>query len=167
METSKDVIILKPHVINTLLPKFLKHVFWNSGFFVFLYMIYWLVDNFFNVGYNNYEVILFFVFLTIIISFFIILKDVIDVKATEFRFYAHYLEHRYKFFREDNHSINYSSITDIQVKKDIWDVICGVGDVIVHTANDDYDNGSRKSLVLKNVKNPDKIKSEISKRIHL
>ena len=73
----------------------------------------------------------------------------------------------FKFFRVENHSVNYSNITDLQVKRNIWDRICGVGDIVIHTSNDDYGDSETKALILRDVRHVEKIKEEISRKIHL
>lgn len=165
MEHSKDHLTLKAHTLNAILPKFLKHIFYNGLFFLFLYGVYLLVDYSANLDFDS-QMILWLVGLTILFSFLKILKDLIIIRATEFNFYSTHVEYKFKFFREENHSINYSHITDIEVKKTLWDRVCGVGDIHIHTGNDSYDGVNTNDLVLNDIRNPDKVKSEILKKIH-
>jgi uncharacterized membrane protein YdbT with pleckstrin-like domain len=157
-------LIMKSHLINAILPKFLKHLFWNGVIFIFLYGIYKLVD--YSANYNkDFEVILYGIIITILFSIIKISKDVIIILNSVFYFYDYYLEKKIKLFHEDVHSINYSSILDIKVKKNIWDRMCGVGDILIYTANDEYLDKKLKAIVLKDIKNPDKIKRELHQKI--
>lgn len=93
-------------------------------------------------------------------------RDFFNIYFREYRFYSHHIEEKFTFFKEETHSINYKQITDIEVKKDLWDRICGVGNLIIHTGNDlDSDNDS--SLIIKDIKKPVFIKEQIQERIHL
>ncbi len=162
---ASDFLEVKSSLINALLPLFLKHVFYNSSFSVFVYLIYWLLDLIFNLDYDVL-VILSIVFLTLLISFILILKQVIQIRSNSYKFYAHFLEEHYKLFHEENHTINYKQITDIEVRKDIWDRICGVGDLIIHTGNDEYSDQD-KAMIIKDIKRPEHLKKQIMDRIHL
>lgn len=95
-----------------------------------------------------------------------ITKELIIIHSTTFEFYPHRLDVKYKLFNEKIHSVNYINIADIQTQKTIWDRICGVGDVIIHTTNDDYLDEKIKAIILKDVKHADQIKEEITKIIH-
>ncbi len=134
-----NFLLVKSSLINSILPKFLKHAFYNSAFLVFL---------------------------TLFFSFVKVSRDFFNIYFREYRFYSHHIEEKFTFFKEETHSINYKQITDIEVKKDLWDRICGVGNLIIHTGNDlDSDNDS--SLIIKDIKKPDFIKEQIQERIHL
>lgn len=162
---NKEFLLVKSSLFNALIPQFLRHTFYNSSFFVFLYMVYYLFDKILELDYDL-EVILLLVFITLLISFLMILRDLINIVFRTYKFYPRRVEYNYKFFKEENHTINYSQITDIQVKKNIWDRICGVGDIIIHTGNDLY-HEDKKSLTIKDIRKPEIIKEQIAKRIHL
>lgn len=129
---NKDVLELKPSLFNLLMPHFLRHLFWNSLFFAFIYCIYYLVKLSSKINYDL-EIIFLLVCFTLIFSFIKILSGIIINVCTTYKFYAHYVEYEFKFFKEKIHSVNYSQITDIQVKRTLWDRICGVGDLEIHT----------------------------------
>ena len=78
------------------------------------------------------------------------------------------MEYKYSFFREETHSVNYSQITDIEIKKDIFDKVCGTGDLLIHTSNDGL-FGDRKNdyLTIRDVSKPDYLKQQIMERVHL
>jgi membrane protein YdbS with pleckstrin-like domain len=165
MNSDEEFLEIRSSLINALLPPFMKHVFYNSSFVFLLYLIYWLFDLLFDFPYD-FLVILSLVFLTLSISFILILKNVIRIRAKSYKFYAHYMEEHYKLFHEENHTINYKQITDIEVKKNVWDRMCGVGDLIIHTSNDESID-SEKALIIKDIRKPELLKKQIIERIHL
>ncbi len=160
-----DHIRLKSDILNALLPKFLKHLFWNFIFFLFLYGLYKLIDYSANLNFET-EIILSLIFLTVLFSILKITKDLTFIYSTEFNFYSTHLEHKFKFIKEENHSISYSQITDVQVTKTLWDRICNVGDIHIHTGNDEYLAGNKNGLTLRDIKNPKNIREEIMKKVH-
>ena len=164
VKRTHDALILKSHLINALLPKFLRHIFWNAVIFMGLFVVYLVIDRVFSLGYQN-ELIFYGIVLTLVFSLIKVTKDLIEIMNTEFRFYAHHVEQSFSFFKQVSHSINYSQITDIHVKKDVWDRLCKVGDVVIHTGNDIYHEGG-KHFTIRDIKYPDKLKEQISQRIH-
>ncbi|MDA3855475.1 MAG: PH domain-containing protein [Candidatus Woesearchaeota archaeon] len=165
MEKIGNIIIMKSHFINTLMPKFIKHLFWNSIVFLILYGIYYLLDNSAKYDFDTI-IILSLIFLTIIFSIIKISKDLIKILNTTYEFHPNHLEVKYKFIKEETHSINYKQITDIKVNKTIWDRICKVGDIEIHTANDSFHNEKTTALILKDIRHADKIEDEITRKIH-
>ena len=156
----------KSHLFNSLFPDFIKHFFYNLFIFGILYLIYFLINLFYDLPYK-FETISILIFLTIFISFIKILKDLIVLLNTKYFLYETHIEKKFKFFKIENHSINYSQITDIQIKINIWDRICKTGDIILHTGNDDYGNSKKSNdLIIKDIKNPQKIKQKIMEKLH-
>ena len=159
-------IVYKSHAINALLPSFLKHLFWNLIVFAILFAVYSLIDVIFTLDWWT-PVILYGMLLVIAFSILKITRDLLIIVFTEFRFYLHHVERRYKFLHEKVHSVRYQNITDIKVERSIWDRVCGVGDLVFHTANDVYNDDMTNALVLKDIKKPHKLREELEKRIHL
>ena len=164
MEKTKHKIVIKGHLINAFLPDFLKHFFWNTLFFLFLYGVYLVAKHFLNLHYDFWLIVGGISF-TLIFSIFKIFNDLVKVLNTSYNFYANHFEINYKFFTEKIHSVSYNQITDIQIRKTLWDRMCNVGDIIIHTSNDEYYESNMKAVILKDVKDPDIIKEEISRKI--
>lgn len=163
-EENNNELVLKPNIINALLPRFLRHTFWNGFFFLSLYLIYMVLDFYFNFGFNL-EMILALIFFTLFFSFIKILKDLVVNLATSYIFYPYSVEMKFDFFIQNSHSASYSHVTDIHVEKTIWDRLCNVGDIVIHTSNDSAHKEGKGALVLKDIKNPEKLQQEINKRI--
>ncbi len=151
---------IKSSPINALLPLFLKHVFWNGLFFLFLLVLYVLVEVVFSLGLLT-RVMFYGILGTVLLSLLKMSKDIIRVWCTEFRFYSTYVESRYKFFVERVHSVHYANITDIKIERSLWDRVCGVGDIVFHTANDSYERSARKALVVRDVRNPERVRASL------
>lgn len=167
MEEKTNCLVIKANLMNALLLDFLKHIWWNSAFAIFLGMVYYLVSLFLDLPFNMYT-IFYLVAITLLLSVFMISKDLIRVTRTKYLFYARHMEYNYSFIKTETHSINYSQISDIEIKKNVWDRICGVGDLIIHTSNEDLSDDSESDyLRVKDIKNPENIKNQIMSRIHL
>lgn len=158
-------VVYKSHAINALLPQFLRHLFWNLIIFAILFAVYSLVDIIFTLDWWT-PVLLWGILLVVAFSILKIFRDVLRVVFTEFRFYPQYVERRYKFLREKIHSVRYTNITDIKVERSVWDRVCGVGDLVFHTANEAYGDSSVHALVLKDIKHPHTLRDELDRRIH-
>ena len=158
--------IIEQHKINALLPHFLKHLFYNSLIFLTLYLIYFVSKLIVDLDYD-FKIILYGSILTVLFSILKLSKNIFFIWTHTYVLTRTSIEDRYKFFSEDVHSISYSQITDIQIKKSLWDRICKVGDIYFHTGNDNYgDTQNKEHLYLKDVKYPEKVKEEINKRVH-
>lgn len=169
MKKDKKCLVIKASLFNALLPKFLKHFWLNSGFTLVLGLIYFLISTFFELSFNIFT-IFYLVILTLFISTIMISKDLIKILNTKYLFYARHMEYKYSFFVVESHSINYSQITDIEIRTNIWDHMCGVGDLIIQTSNDkllDKNGVDKDYLRVRDVKNPEHIKNQIMSRIHL
>lgn len=164
MKVHENKLTLKPSLLNALFPRFMRHLFWNGIFFLGLYLIYMVIDYFFDLGFNV-EVILMLIFFTIAFSFLKIFKDMIVMIATSYIFYPHSVEKKFDFFVQKSHSANYKHITDIHVEKSIWDRFCKVGDIVIHTSNDSSHGEGKGSLILKDIKNPEILQQQLNQRI--
>jgi hypothetical protein len=116
MVENGDCLVIKSSLTNAILLDFLKHCFWNLAFVFFLGMFYYLVSMIYNLSFDVFT-IFYLVLITIFLSVIMISKDLVRILNTKYIFYSRHIEHHYSFFREETHSINYSQITDIEVKK--------------------------------------------------
>jgi len=162
----KNCLIIKSNLINALLPDFLKHLWYNLAFTLFLGLLYFFIGLFYNWTFDIYT-IFYLVGITLFLSFLAISIDLVRISNTKYRFYARHLEYHYSFIKENTHSINYSQISDIEVRKTLWDKLCGVGNLIIHTSNEDFKDPNKDYLVIKDIRAPDYLKQQIMGRIHL
>lgn len=157
-------LVLRSHAVNALLPEFLKHFFLNLLALAALTAITYLVLPLFNIDFN-FNLITIGIIITIILSILFISKRIISIMFTTFTFHQSYIEKKFQFFIEDSHSVSYDKITDVIIKKNLWDRICGVGDVLLKTANDTTSGSAESFLVVRDVKNPDDLKQGILLKI--
>jgi uncharacterized membrane protein YdbT with pleckstrin-like domain len=165
-QDESKVQVLRASIINALLPKFLKHIFLNGLFFIVLFIIYLAIEHLSPWNLRG-QLVFWGITLTVLISFLKISKRLILIYATEYKFHEHNVEKEFSFFIKESHSIAYSKITDIQVIQSIWDRVCGVGDLILHTANEaHHDENVQASIKLSGISNPESIKRQIMQRVH-
>ncbi|MCH8519923.1 MAG: PH domain-containing protein [Nanoarchaeota archaeon] len=158
-------IIIKPNLFSSLFLEFLKQVLVNFFFFLPLLIIYLIVEFFFELTFQS-EAIFLLIGLTLLFSFFKISSRLITLLNTKYVFTPSSIEKQTGIISKSSHSLHYSQITDIELSVELWDRICGVGDLVIHTANDRYSNSvSKHSMILQNVKKPQQLKDSILKKV--
>ena len=160
----------KSSYLNMLFPPFLKQLI----YFIFIYSIFYFTNLFFDTFTNlknQFWQLDVFLLITpifiVLVQIMIVLEKLTPAYYTIFTLYENHIEKKYSFITEKTHSINYSQITDMRIRKNIWDKIYGTGNLIIYTGADNYVSGRRTaSLNLKAIKYPNKIRDLINKRIH-
>lgn len=144
-------LIIKSNLFNALFLKFLKHVFLNFLFFLPLFLIYLAIEYVFNIEYRNTAIFL-LLGITLLYSLYKISYDLFQILITKYIFTAHTIERRHGLFTKKSHSLHYSQITDVELTMTFWDILCNVGNVIIHTANDSQIGKNLKaSMILKDI----------------
>ena len=162
---SQSQIVIKSNIFNALFLEFLKQFFLNLLTFLPLFGIYLLAEYIFDLEYQNIAIFSLLA-LTLLYSFYKISAHLMKIWMTKYIFTAHHLEERYGWFTIKSHSLNYSQITDIELTMTFWDNLCNVGNLIIHTANDTHvDKKTKASMVLKDIKNPTKLKNDMLNKI--
>ncbi len=159
-----EPLVLRAHFMNALLPRFLPHLLLNLVNFSLLYLLLQGLQQVFAFAHQN-EILLFCISLTVAFSFFKVAKDVIRVLNTRYKFYDDHVEEHYKFFKEATHSVPYSHVTNIEVTKTVWDRLCGVGNIVIHTGNEEV-SGAGSSVTLYDLRHPEEIKQQIMARVN-
>lgn len=150
---------IKSDFVNALLPLCIRNGSRVVVAFVVLYASFYLVNTYGTpVPFLNMTTVLIVTGISLLHAIGLMSKQLIKILFTEFSFYEDHVESHFKFISEKTHSVNYSKITDVEVKKTLWDRICGVGDIVLHTAND---GTFKQSLVLNDIKHPEEIKDKI------
>ena len=156
-------LTVRSHFFNALLPGFLKHLFWNSLFFLVFYWLYSVIADFYGVM-STQPILYWGLFFVVIVSLLMMAKEFINVYFSWFTFYDDRVQANFKLFTETTHSVNYAHITNIKVEKNLWDRICGVGDIIIYTSKNSGD-GTPNHFTLSDVKSPEVLKERILKKI--
>ncbi|MCF7872059.1 PH domain-containing protein [Candidatus Woesearchaeota archaeon] len=152
MSKEEKPYIIKPSLLNALLPTFIKSFFISIILTTILYIFIFLLKL------TGLNIMIFELEIIVLISPVIILTIVpttiriIMLKCTTYKFYNHYAEKIFKFIIIRKKSTLYSKITNITTNVDLWDRISKAGDIILHTAED-----STPDLTLKYVKEPENV----------
>lgn len=158
-------LVIKSNMFNALFLELIKQFFVNFVFFLPLFVIYLVVEYLLELNYQN-QAIFSLIFLTLIFSLFKISSKLITIVTTYYIFTPSSMEKATGIISKKSHSLHYSQITDIELSQTLWDRMCNVGDLIIHTANDEYVTKHKKgSLILKDIKKPQQLKRQIIGKI--
>ena len=156
---------LKSNIFNALFLQFIHQIIFNLLWFSPLLLLYFLAEYIFKLEYQN-EAIFFVLVLTLLYSILKISKKLFIILITIYNFTSSTIEKQSGFISKQSHSIHYSQITDIELSQTLWDRVCNVGDLVVHTANDGYvDKSIKGSMILKDIKNPKQLKQTMFVRM--
>jgi hypothetical protein len=152
----KPLFSEKPHLINAIIPLFLKNITKNILIFTAVLLI-WIMVKKLNVVSSPYWLIVVFVLIAASAYAFILSSwKLIILYFTRYHFYSSYLLSEFKFFRIKRHIVPYNRITDLIIDMSLWDRICGAGDIGIKTADD-----SSPDLVLYYLPKPEEIQRKI------
>jgi len=149
-------IVLRSDWFNTLFPTIIR-VF---GLTVFVSLALYLVSmllSVFGVGLSLWLFIPVWAMAGLIL-FGLLIDDVIIILCTKYVFEHGHLRYHWKFLREVSHSVQYGQITDVEVRRDIWDRICKTGTIIIHTGSD---NDEKSIMRIHSVRHPDLVHDHI------
>ena len=156
-------LTVRSHFFNALLPGFLKHLVINTVVFLVLYWLFSVVADFY--GFVNTQQILYWgIFFVVIVSLLMMTREFINVYFSWFTFYEDRVQANFKFFSQSSHSVNYHHITDVKIEKNLWDRLCGVGNIVIYTSKHMSD-GSPNHFTLNDVKSPEILKERILRKI--
>ena len=149
-------IVLRSDWFNSLFPTIIR-VF---GITVFASLILYLVSMLLNVFGVQLSLWLFIPVWVMagLILFGLLIDDVIIILCTKYVFEHGHLRYHWKFLREVSHSVQYGQITDVEVRRDIWDRICKTGTIIIHTGSD---NDEKSIMRIHSVRHPDLVHDHI------
>ena len=99
------------------------------------------------------------------------LKLVIDIvfqfiqyKNISYEFYDTYMEYKDKFLNQQTKILKYSNITEVEVIRNIWERINGLGIIVIYT---NAEKNKRNGLVIYAVKNTNKVYKQIQELINV
>ena len=98
------------------------------------------------------------------------LKLVIDIvfqfiqyKNISYEFYDTYMEYKDKFLNQQTKILKYSNITEVEVIRNIWERINGLGIIVIYT---NAEKNKRNGLVIYGVKNTNEVYKQIQELIN-
>jgi len=155
----KPLLILKPSIINALVPTIIKNAVYSLVIVVVLYGVAMLFEL---GGYMLPNAIFLLIVLWVVLIVGSVAFKIIGLLATNYYFFRHHVQREYKLFVLKIHSIPYNQITNISTHISVWDRICRAGDIILYTAEDVGPN-----LILHYIKDPAKIERNIYDALHM
>ena len=155
----RPLLVLKPNLLNSIVPTFSKNLFYSSMIMLILYGLLTLLEklNIFELGVNK---IFWGIILILLFSTLLFLIKVVILHYTTYSFFRIHVTREFKLFSVKKHSVPYTQITNISIDISIWDRMCKAGDITLNTAEDIAPN-----LILHYVKDPEKIENGIYKII--
>lgn len=161
MEKEKPLLILKPSIINALVPSIAKTLFYILVLSIVLYGFFWVIEEFNVLNKDLFGIYLWLIFgLTILLSIPIVIKLII-LNNSQYFFYKTHVVSEFELFFVRRHSTPYHQIVNITSQVSLWDRLCKAGDVTLHTAEDRLPD-----LVLHYIQEPNKIESTLYEMIH-
>lgn len=154
------ILVVKPSVINALVPLFIKSFFVYFFIFLALYFLVDIVNLFFDLF--NHSVTFFDVIVLIFVfSFLSISVKLVVLRFTTYYFYDINAIKEFKLVVIKRRSVVYNRITNITLKMSVWDRITFAGKIILHTGDDEVPD-----LVMDYIKNPRKVEDLVYSLIH-
>jgi membrane protein YdbS with pleckstrin-like domain len=81
---------------------------------------------------------------------------------TEYRFFPHKLDYFEGFFTVEEKSINYDNVTEVNLRKGVFQKMYGLGTIVLSTPATGFGNGrARSGIHIADVRNPDRVYQQI------
>jgi len=169
-ESDTPLLILKPVFVPLLiefsvLPLIIFFTIWGGGFFGGFGLFAIKVLGLNLPGWFT------FVFFSCLFFFGIPIVTHISKKKnyekTEYRFYNTKLEYYEGFFNIDEKTVNYKNITEVSLRKGVFQKQYGLGTIVLSTPATDYpsDESARSGIMVADIKNPDETYSRVKELI--
>jgi hypothetical protein len=150
-----EIMVIRPVIMNAFFPIFLKNFFFALIFSAILFGIS-LILEFFNITIMPVAwSIVVFLILALILAVIPLITKIFTLACTKYVFYETNVVKEFRFIILKRKSAIYQRITNVAVDIDLWDRLCGAGDITLHTDDDDPD------IVLKYIKHPEEIEHKI------
>lgn len=154
----EPVLIIKPNLINTLFPTFLKNILFIGSGAGIVFLITISLRSLEMIEINTTILTGSLIIITLFLSFILISWKIIKLITTKYIFYHTHIIIEKKLFNVHRTSVIYNQITNITTKLNVWDRFSNGGKIILHTAED-----NTPDLELYSVNNT----QTIEKKIHL
>ena len=157
-ESKKELLTLRPSLLNALVPELSKNLFYALIVGVALLLLYFIL-SFFKVSFlpsSFQKVLLLLAAVVAGLTFAPLLAKLIVLRNTFYHFYVDHVISEFKFFVVRRFSVPYSQIVNMVVEISIWDRLCRAGDIALFTAEDKHPD-----FTLKYIRNPQKIEQSL------
>ncbi len=117
----------------------------------------------YNVQGIFFKVMLIVLILFIIKLLFHIVAQIIQYKNISYNFYDSYLEYKDSFLNQQTKVLKYKNITEIEVIRNVWERINGLGIIVVYTS---AEKNKKNGLVIYGIKNTQEVYKKIQEFIN-
>lgn len=155
----KPVFVLKPSLVNAIIPMFMKNLIKSLVICLPIFAISAVLSS---VGIITLGMDALFVIFIIALSFMAVIPLIFVMAIlhfTTYYFFSNYAVSEFKFIMRKAYSVSYRNVINVSLSMSLWDRFCRAGDIIIHTAGESDD----PDLTLKYIKEPRKIEQMIYK----
>lgn len=156
----KSITVLKPSVVNALIPLFLRNLFYFLIIALILYGVYFTLRPIIALDFSTRQIINWLLILSVLVVFAPLLIQIVILLNTRYHFYDTYLKSEFKLVIIKSKSAPYSQIVNITTYLSIWDRLTKAGDITLHTAEN-----KAPDIVLRYIKDPGKIERALYRLI--
>ncbi len=147
-------LLLKPSIINALLPTFARNCFYAAIIGAFLWVLSFIPTGLGILRYNPVQGTIAFVIFIILFSLAPLSLRVLVLSCTTYSFEKTHVTKEFRFIIVKKQTVPYHQINRISVDISFWDRLCNAGDIALHTADED-----KPDLVLHYIPEPQKIET--------
>jgi uncharacterized membrane protein YdbT with pleckstrin-like domain len=156
----KPLLVLKPNIINALLPTFIRNLFYSFIAALVLFGVFLLLRLFNFIDYSTRLVIFFLIIFLLVVSIIPLLAKIVTLSITKYYFFRAHVVLESKLIKIKRESVPYHQIVNITIDISLWDRLCKAGDIILHTAKEESPD-----IILYYIKEPEKIESALHRLI--
>lgn len=157
----KPLLVLKPNLLNALLPVFAKSLLRSSFITLILFSLFYFLSTIDIVEYPNESINYFLMSVLAIFSIGPFLIKIVILKNMKYYFYREYVMSEFELFRLDRHAVPYNQITHVGLDISVWDRLSHAGDIKIFAGQE-----TEASLVLHYVSEPKKVENAIFRILH-
>ncbi len=128
LSKEKDYYILKPNLKNAMIPKIIGSILTSLFFSLFVFLFSYSILQ--KAGLALIPPLIFFILLSGIPIFFFYM----NLTNTEYRFFNDRIEYYEGWLTINRHTISYEKVTDIVMRKSIWDRLFNTATIGIVTA---------------------------------
>lgn len=154
----QPLFVLKPSIVNALVPVFLKKFFYFVIIVSLLLGVEWLLEFFEVIDPSSEDFLIGLGTLSILVLFLPMFFQLLVLYNTKYFFYDTHVVSEFELVIAKRHSTPYHQVVNVTSNVSIWDRFCNAGDLTLHTAEDRLPD-----LVLQFLKDP----NEVEKKLYL
>lgn len=157
----KPLLVLRPKIIDAVLPTFLKNLIRALAIGGIVYAIAYVFTTLKVIQYPQQQINYFVISAIGVLCIVPVVVRLIILKNVRYYFHKALVMSEFELFKVDRHSVPYSQITHLGLKVTMWDRICNSGDITLFTGHE-----QKPSLTLYFVHSPKKVEEFIYKLMH-